>query len=119
VTEGQFRQQDPTEQHAIPGSGDQPVDYPGRTADMDVRPDHGEHSDQGLGRLTGKSAVITGGDSGIGRAVAIAFAREGADVYRAARQRRPGEAVKRHGRFGPGFAATDTTWPGEAGYRQS
>jgi NAD(P)-dependent dehydrogenase (short-subunit alcohol dehydrogenase family) len=47
---------------------------------MDVRPDHGEHSYRGLGRLQGKKAVITGGDSGIGRAVAIAFAREGADV---------------------------------------
>jgi NAD(P)-dependent dehydrogenase (short-subunit alcohol dehydrogenase family) len=76
----QFVQQDPTEQHATPGSGNVPVAYPGRTDEMDVRPDHGEHSYRGLGRLTGKRTVITGGDSGIGRAVAIAFAREGADV---------------------------------------
>ena len=80
MRQDQFTQQDPTKQHAAPGSGDTTVEYPGRTGDMDVRPDHGEHSYRGLGRLQGKKAVITGGDSGIGRAVAIAFAREGADV---------------------------------------
>ena len=53
---------------------------PGHTAELDPRPDHGETSYQGSGRLAGKTAVITGGDSGIGRAVAIAYAREGADV---------------------------------------
>ena len=69
-----------------------PVDYPkppypsqkqpmpGSTAKMDPRPDHGETSYKGSGRLKGMKAVITGGDSGIGRAVAIAYAREGADV---------------------------------------
>ena len=53
---------------------------PGRTGEMNPRPDHGEESYRGSGRLAGKAAVITGADSGIGRAVAIAFAREGADV---------------------------------------
>jgi NAD(P)-dependent dehydrogenase (short-subunit alcohol dehydrogenase family) len=102
----------PIEKFARPGMSEKPQVYPGIESKMVTKPEYGKSTYRGSGRLQDKIAVITGGDSGIGRAVAVAFAKEGADVvisYLKSEQDDAGETIEMVESSGRKAVA----WPGD------
>jgi NAD(P)-dependent dehydrogenase (short-subunit alcohol dehydrogenase family) len=101
--------EDPTTKYPRPPFPRQRQPWPGLARDMTPKPDHGETSYKGSGRLLGRKALITGGDSGMGRAAAIAYAREGADVaigylpFEEPDAREVLDLIKAEGRIGVGI----------------
>lgn len=110
--------QDPRNQYPKPPFPEQPQPVPGIAAKMEPEPEHGESSYKGAGKLVGRKALVTGGDSGIGRAAAIAYAREGADVaisYLASEEKDAAEVIaliEAEGRKAVALPGdiTDETW---------
>ena len=111
--------QDPRELGDKPPFPAQEQPYPGREVDMQPQPDCGEHSYAGSGKLKDKVALITGGDSGIGRAVAIAFAREGADILISYLSEEENEDAEETVRVVPNPAAARSRSPATSATRSS